>query len=111
MHDYATLHYTHIESAVRPSVSRSAVLSRGRSWPRRVGLHEGREGRVRTRHVWKSKRLGRSKVGSSEGRFQSNYICTPVEMKWEWKCYVVKLLLTVLEAICLLENKNFISHS
>ena len=39
MHDYATLH-AHIESAVRPSV----VLSRGRSWPRRVGLHEGREG-------------------------------------------------------------------
>ena len=51
-----------------------------------------REGRIRTRHVWKSKRLGRSKVGSSEGRFQSNYIWTPVEMKWEWKGNVVQLL-------------------
>ena len=89
MHDYATLHYTHIESAVRQSVGRpfSVAVVRGRGV-----LGYTREGRVRTRHVWKSKRLGRSKVGSSEGRFQSNYIRTPVEMKWERKGNVVQLL-------------------
>ena len=47
MHDYATLHYTHIESAVRPSVSRSQSRSfvAAACWATRgEGGREGGEG-------------------------------------------------------------------